>query len=191
MKTQKIILKLIIIVLSFSSCSKSDDHAEIIEATPEYPMKTLIEDGVMALKSTKIDFPVTFELGYEFKSFKNGKITALGVRVPDNDTYRVTLWNVDTEEILKTVDVISTSGLLSFEDIEPINIESGITYFVSINTNDYYVFNDDGNVMFPVESDNILVMGYAVKPGFNQFLPTQLIKTSYLGMVDIKFTANN
>ncbi|MDO5971087.1 DUF4082 domain-containing protein [Flavivirga aquimarina] len=192
MKTQKIILGLLILGLNFVSCSKNDDDdVQIVENTPEYPMKSLIEDGVIELKNTTLNSPNTFELGYKFKSFKNGQITALGIRVPDNDIYRVTLWNVDTEEILKTINITSSSGLLSFEDIEPVNIESGTLYFISINTNDYYIFNDDGNVVFPVETDNILVTGYGSKLGQNQSLPTQFTNTAYLGMVDIKFTANN
>ncbi len=189
MKTQNIILGLVIFGLSLIGCSKHDDGIAHIESTPEYPMKTLIEDGVMELINSK-NSPNTFELGYKFKPFKNGKITALGIRVPDNDVYRVSLWNVDTEELLKTVEITSSSGLLSFEDISPIQLESGTAYFVSVNTNDYYIFNDGGHPIFPVETNNILVLGYGVYLGFNQTLPENYVKTSYLGMVDIKFVAN-
>ncbi|AUP77293.1 DUF4082 domain-containing protein [Flavivirga eckloniae] len=191
MKTQKIIVGLLILGLSLISCSKNDDDIKIIESTPEYPMKSLIEDGVIELTNTKINSPNTFELGYKFKTFKNGKITALGIRVPDNDTYRVSFWNVDTEELLKTMEITSSSGLLSFEDIEPINIESGTAYFVSINTNDYYIFNDGGDVMFPAETNNILVLGYGAYFGQSQTLPETYVKTAYLGMVDVKFIPNN
>ncbi|NMH88298.1 DUF4082 domain-containing protein [Flavivirga algicola] len=191
MKAKKIALGLLILGLNFVSCSKNDDSVEIIESTPEYPMKTLIENGIMELNNTKVNSPNTFELGYKFKPFKNGKITALGVRVPENDTYRITLWNVDTEEILKTINVTSSSGLLSFEDIDPINIESGTSYFVSVNTNDYYSFNDGGNVIFPAEIDNILITGYGSYFGQNQTLPVNFGNTAYLGMVDIKFIPNN
>ncbi|MEC3908072.1 DUF4082 domain-containing protein [Tamlana sp. 2201CG12-4] len=188
MKIQKLIFALII--LSVLSCSKDDDTV-IVEAAPEYPMKSLMEAGVMELKSTKVNGINTHEIGYRFKAFKNGKITALGIRVPENDTYRVTLWNADTQEILKTAYIDSTSGLLSFEDIEPINISSGTEYYVAVNTNDYYVFNDNGNPMFPVESHNILIVGYSAQFGANQALPVNVIKTAYLGMVDVKFVPNN
>lgn len=188
MKIQKLILALVI--LSALSCSKDDD-AITVDSSPEYPMKTLMEEGAMELKSTKINGINTHEIGYRFKPFKNGKITALGVRVPENDTYRVTLWNADTQEILKTAYVTSTSGLLSFEDIEPIQIQSGTEYFIAVNTNDYYVFNDNGNSIFPVESNNVLIVGYSAQFGANQALPQSVIKTAYLGMVDIKFVPNN
>ncbi|GAA3580907.1 hypothetical protein [Snuella lapsa] len=192
MKVQKAILKLIIISALFISCSKDDD-SDLIEQAPQYPMKTLIETGHMELKSTMQQWVSHFEVGYKFKTFKNGKITALGIRVPHNDSYRVTLCNAETEEILVTKNIVSSSGLLSFETIDPINIASGVAYFVSVNTNDYYTFNDSGNAMFPVESGDVLITDYGVRSGTNpdQIMPVQYSKVSYVGMVDIKFIPNN
>ncbi|GAA3641841.1 DUF4082 domain-containing protein [Flavivirga jejuensis] len=191
MKAQKIILGLLIIGSCFSSCSKNDDDVEIIESIPEYPMKSLIESGHMQVNYQKVDGPSTFEIGYKFKSFKNGTITALGIRVPNNGVYRVTLWHIETEEILVTTDITSSSGLLSFEDIAPVAINSGTAYFVSVNTNDYYQFTNSGNDLFPVEIGNMLISGYGSNFGTSQTLPATFSETSYLGMVDIKFTANN
>ncbi|MDO5980519.1 DUF4082 domain-containing protein [Flavivirga spongiicola] len=193
MKAQKIILGLTIIALSLFNCSKNDDEIEIVEveAIPQYPMKSLIESGHMQVNYQKVDGPSIFEIGYKFKSFKDGKITALGIRVPNNDIYRVTLWNVETETILATTMVTSSSGLLSFEAIEPITISSGTAYFVSVNTNDYYQFTNAGNDLFPVEMGDILISGYGSNYGTSQTLPDTFSETSYLGMVDIKFVPNN
>jgi len=193
MKTQKLIWSILIVTLSYTSCSKDDDDNIIVESAPQYPMKTLIESGHMELKNTKQNAAIQFEAGYKFKSFKNGKITALGVRVPNNDEYRVTLWNFDTDEVLATVYINATSQLLSFEDITPVQISSGTNYVVSVNTNDYYVFNDSGNVIFPAEAEDILITEYRVRTGQNpdQILPHQSSTTSYVGMVDIKFVKNN
>ncbi|TGV03979.1 DUF4082 domain-containing protein [Flavivirga rizhaonensis] len=191
MKAQKLIWGLIIIGIFFNSCSKDDDEIEVVEATSQYPMKSLIESGHMQVNYQKVNSPSTFEMGYKFKTFKSGKITALGIRVPNNETYRATLWNVETEAILATVMVVSSSGLLSFEDIEPITIDSGTTYFVSVNTNDYYQFTNAGNNLFPIEMGDVLISGYGSNYGTSQTLPTTFSETSYLGMVDIKFVANN
>lgn len=191
MKAQKIILGLLIIGICFSSCSKNDDEIEVIESIPEYPMKSLIETGHMQVNYEKTNGPITFEIGYKFKSFKNGTITALGIRVPNNGVYRVTLWHVETEEILATTNITSSSGLLSFEDIAPVIINSGTAYFVSVNTNDYYLFNDLGNDLFPVEIGNILISSYGSNYGTSQTMPTTFSETSYLGMVDVKFIAEN
>lgn len=188
MKIQYSILVLAVLVVF--SCSKNDDAA-IISIAPEYPMKYLMESDVVTLHSTKFNSVNNSELGYRFKTFKNGKITALGVRVPDNDTYRVTLWNADSEEILTTAYVTSISGLLSFEDVEPVHINSGTEYFVGLNTNDYYRFSDNGNAMFPAESNNVLILGYSSQFGSGQALPPNTSKTVYLGVVDVKFTPNN
>ncbi|NJX15129.1 DUF4082 domain-containing protein [Tamlana crocina] len=193
MKFQNSTLTLIILLTCLMSCSKSDDEI-IIESAPEYPMKSLIENGDLELKYTKKNSPNTFEMGYKFKTFKSGKILALGIRVPDSDTYRVTLWNANTEEILVTTNVVSSSGLLSFEDIPPVNIESGTAYFVSVNTNDYYSFGSSGNNvgnLFPAEANNVLVLGYGSYLGTQQALPANFVEGAYLGMVDIKFVPNN
>ncbi len=189
MKSQKVYLVLILIGLFFNSCSKNDDEITVVEASPQYPMKSLIESGHMQVTYQKIDGPVTFELGYKFKSFKDGEIVALGIRVPNNDVYRVTLWNVDTEEILVTKNIVSSSGLLSFEDINSVNIYSGINYFVAINTNDYYQFSSPNTGLFPVESNDILITGYGSNFGTSQTLPTTFSEQSYLGVVDMKFIA--
>ncbi len=191
MKTQKLILGLLAITLFFTSCSKEDDTIEEIEVSSQFPMKSLIESGHMSVNYQKINSPSTFEIGYEFKSFKNGKITALGIRVPNNKTYRVTLWNNDTEEILVTKNIVSSSGLLSFEDIAPIEISSGTAYFVAVNTNDYYQFTNSGNNLFPAQSGDILITGYGSNFGTSQTLPTTFSETSYLGMVDVAFVADN
>ncbi|MBC3758954.1 DUF4082 domain-containing protein [Hyunsoonleella sp. SJ7] len=191
MKTIKVFLTALVITISLSSCSKDDDGMPPVQADPQYPMKTLLENGIMDLKNTKVNWVNTYELGYEFKAFKNGKITALGVRIPDNGEFRVTLWNSDTEEILVTQNITSTSGLMSFEDIAHVQITSGTRYFIAVNTNSYYQFNDSGNIVFPAESDDIMVLAYKGSLGNAQVLPPNDIKTAYAGIVDIKFVPNN
>lgn len=189
MNTQKIILKLLIVLMTFSSCSKNDDEIIVVEAIPQYPMKSLIESGHMQVTYEKVN-DLTLELGYKFKSFKNGKITALGIRVPNNDVYRVTLWNLETEEILSTKHITSSSGLLSFEDIEAVDINSGTNYYVAINTNDYYQFSSPDTGLFPVEAEDILITGSSSSLGTNQTLPVVFSEQFYIGIVDIKFVAN-
>tara|TARA_R110002050_G_scaffold300540_1_gene470404 strand:+ start:12695 stop:13273 length:579 start_codon:yes stop_codon:yes gene_type:complete len=192
MKIIKLIFVIIVIASTLSSCSKNDDSITI-ETAPQYPMKSLIESGYMELDLEK-HTDLQIEMGYKFKSFKNGKITALGVRIPNNGLYRVTLWNAETEDILITKNITSTSGLLSFEDIQPIEISSGVSYFISVNTLDHYIFSSSENAesnIFPIESGNILIEGYSTYLGENQILPSELIKTHYKGMVDFKFIAYN
>ncbi|WP_203258720.1 DUF4082 domain-containing protein [Hyunsoonleella ulvae] len=191
MKTVKVFFAALAIIMSISSCSKDDDSIQYIEADPQFPMKTLLESGAVELTGTKVNWVNTYELGYEFKTFKNGKITALGVRIPDNGEFRVTLWNSDTEEILVTQNVISTSGLISFEDIAPVQISSGTRYFISVNTNSYYIFSNDGNIIFPAETDDIIILSYGGIFGTAQALPTITSQTDYVGVVDVKFIPDN
>lgn len=191
MKTSRLIIPILFLILSLSSCSRNNDDIETIQLPPQYPMKTLMEEVHMEVKYTKVNWVNTYEMGYEFKSFKNGKITALGIRIPDGGDFRVTLWNADTEEILVTTQVVSTSGLLSFEEINPIQIQSGVRYHVSVNTNSYYQFSDSGNILFPIEIGDFLITKSGVNLGTIQSLPTQFSSVSHFGMVDVKFEPNN
>lgn len=191
MKTLKL-LTVIFLTTLLLSCSKNKEDEELyMEITPQYPMKTLLENGVMELKGTKVNSPNTFELGYEFKTFKNGKITAFNVRIPDSEEIRVTLWDAETEEIIYTEYVQTTADLISTIEINPINIISGKNYVISLNTNDYYAFNDNGNQIFPTETNDVFILNYRVKTSTIQQFPSFSSESSYLGVVDIKFVPNN
>ncbi|MFD2725995.1 DUF4082 domain-containing protein [Hyunsoonleella rubra] len=191
MKPFKLFFIALVALTLFSSCSKNDDDTQPVEAEPQFPMKTLLEIGPMELTDTVTDLDSFIELGYEFKAFKNGKITALGVRIPNNGEFRVTLWNSVTEEILATQMVTSTSGLLSFEDIAPIHINSGTRYLVSVNTNSYYFFYDSGEIVFPAEADDFIITTCAYTYGADQNFPSVTVSDQYAGMVDIKFVPEN
>lgn len=67
---------IVAMTMVFLSCSKNNDDNELMEIPSQYPMKELMEAGAMELKSTKVNGPNHFELGYRFKSFKDGEITA-------------------------------------------------------------------------------------------------------------------
>lgn len=178
----------ILFLVVFSSCSSDD------EATPEqpaqFPMKSLIESGVLDLQST-VNSPNTFEVGYQFKTFKSGKIKSVSIRVPANGDFRVSLWNFDTQNILLTQPITSSNGLISTETITPIDIASSVNYFISVNTSDYYVFNKGGAVIFPSDIGDVLIKGYGSYLGTSQMLPNTFSTTAYLGMVDIEFVPDN
>lgn len=178
----------ILTVLICLGCSSDEKNTP--ELTTQFPMKSLIENGVLDLNST-VNSPNTFELGYQFKTFKSGKIKSLSIRIPANGEYRVSLWNFDTQELLLTQQIQSSSGLISSEDISPISIESSVNYFVSVNTSDYYAFNKGGNVIFPTDIGDVLVKAYGSYLGTNQTIPNTFSTTFYLGMVDIGFVPNN
>lgn len=195
MKTLKSIFAIVIFTITLISCSKNksdDDELTIVE--PQYPLKDLIYNGNLEEGYSYTDEPFYLEIGYQFKSFKNGQIIALGLRLPDNQEYRVTLWNAETEEVLATTQINSSAGIFIFEDIEPINIISGVDYFVSVNTNDYYIVkNSEGGEqsVFPMESGDILLTGYGSNFGTAQVFPETISQESCLGMVDLKFIENN
>ncbi|MBP0902440.1 DUF4082 domain-containing protein [Mariniflexile gromovii] len=192
MKAQKLIKALLLLAIVLSSCSKKDDDI-ITEIPSQYPMKSLIESGYIGLQNTMVDWEFIKEVGYRFKTFKSGSITSLGIRIPNNGEYRVTLFNADTEEVLVTKYITSTSGLLSYEEIDPINIQSGVAYFVSVNTNNFYTFNDSGNTIFPVEIGDVLITNSGSSTGnnINQLMPSLGSNTYFIGMVDVKFKASN
>lgn len=80
-----------------------------------------------------------------------------------NGEFRVTFWNAETVELLVAKYIVSTAELFSIENIKPKNIEARTAYFISINTDFYYTFNDNLNQVFPVESGDFLITHYGVK----------------------------
>lgn len=172
------------------SLSCGNDDVETPPQPSQFPMKTLIENGILDLNST-VNSPNTFELGYLFKTFKNGKIKSVSIRIPSNDSYRVSLWNFDTKELLITQQIQSSNGLISTKEISPITINSSVNYFISVNTNDYYIFNKGGAVIFPTDIGDVLVKSYGSYLGTTQILPTTFSTTNYLGMVDFEFVPNS
>lgn len=185
MKSKIIFYTLLLLFFSLS-CSKKT----ITEQPSQFPMKLLIENGILDLQST-VNSPNTFEVGYKFKTFKNGKITSLSIRVPANGTYRVSLWNFETQDLLVTQQIQSSNGLISTESISPITITSSVDYFVSVNTSNYYIFNKGGAAIFPSDIEDVLIKGYGTYLGTSQTLPTTFSTTAYLGMVDIEFVPDN
>lgn len=195
MKTLKIIVAATALVSVLLSCSKNNnDDDELLIVEPQYPFKELIYNGNLDEGYSYTNKPFNFEVGFQFKSFKSGQITGLGIRLPDNDEYRVTLWNAETKEILANQQIVSSSNIFVFEAINPVNIIAGVEYFVSVNTNDYYIVkNSQGGELdvFPIESGDILLTGYGSNMGVSQTFPSQIVQHSCLGMVDVKFIESN
>ncbi|AUC16852.1 hypothetical protein BTO06_17625 [Tenacibaculum sp. SZ-18] len=179
-----------IFLLLFTILGCSGDKETITIQPSQFPMKTLIENGILDYQSG-VNSPNTFEVGYQFKTFKNGDIVSVSIRVPANGAYRVSLWNFETQQLLHTEQVQSSNGLISTKEISPIPIESSVDYFVSLNTSNYYIFNKAGDPIFPSDIGDVLVKGYGTYLGTNQDLPTSFSTTSYLGMVDIEFVPDN
>lgn len=194
MRTLKSIFAIVVFSIALISCSKNNSEEELTIVEPLYPLKELIYNGNLEEGYSYTNKPFYLEIGYQFRSFKNGQITALGLRLPDTQEYRVTLWNAETEEVLATIQINSSAGIFIYEDISPINITSGVEYFVSVNTNDYYIVKNSESgeqPVFPIESGDILLTGYGSSLGTSQTFPENISQQSCLGMVDVKFIENN
>lgn len=187
MKPKFIYYYFLFFLISFSC---SSDKEIISEQDSQFPMKALIESGVLDLQSN-VNSPNTFEIGYKFKTFKSGNIKAVNIRIPANGNYRVSLWNFDTQDLLLTQQVQSSNGLISSENISPLPLEASVNYFISVNTSDYYVLNKGGNAIFPSDIGDVLVKGYGSYLGTSQVLPTTFSTTVYLGIVDFEFVPNS
>lgn len=111
------------------SCKKNNIT---VQAKAETPMQTIIN-------SNFLDSPIIYEngpyeLGYRFKSTKNGFITKIGCYVPQNLPYRVSLWDSATQELLVSTTLsVTDSTKFTYKDIAPVNIEAGKKYVISIN----------------------------------------------------------
>lgn len=76
----------------------------------------------------------SFEFGNKFYSSKNGKITKLGCRMPSVGSYRVSLWDFNTTNLITatTITVTDTSQF-KYNDISAVDVTANTRYLVSIN----------------------------------------------------------
>jgi hypothetical protein len=162
----------------FSNCNNDDKETTI--AQEQDPLAGFI-------KSTGLDYIINpkyaptnsfafREIGYQFKTTKNGVIKAFTAKTPANQTsLRITLWNVETETILATETVSLIDGIDLRKDITPIPITKGVEYAISFNTEDYYRYfkENSANITFPIQVGDISI----TKAGFSGGSQQRLLNT--------------
>lgn len=126
------VLWISILVVVTIGCNKS----EISQVKIEIPVQTLLNKKF--LDSIQVSNDTTYEIGYQFRSSKPGRITKIGCFVPQNLPYRVSLWDNATQDILVSTTVqVTDSTKFTYKDIAPIKIEANRSYIITVNN---YIF---------------------------------------------------
>ncbi|MFO7256225.1 MAG: DUF4082 domain-containing protein [Bacteroidota bacterium] len=147
----------------FLGCKDDDKEITPTPKEPENPITTFLEESDDLAEGTRTSGP--WELGVLFTASVPGKITQVGSKMPEPGSYRVIIWDYDTEEILRQKTVEQTApGILKLYDIEPLLIEDNKKYIISINTRDsgvnkpyYYAVKTGGGDFVPFTRGSILV----------------------------------
>jgi hypothetical protein len=176
--------------ITFTSCSKDDDPAPYVFPS-ENPLSGFLSDsGFDEVETENVDQLSNRELGYRFRPTATGAIIALAARIPAvNSNLRVTIWDAESQEVLKTeLFNITSSGIAVTKSIAPVPLVKDHEYMVTMNTNDWYDYRrtDDGSASYPVTEANIQVIGFGYAIGTGQTFPN-FTATNYVNG-DVSFT---
>jgi hypothetical protein len=191
---KKIIFTFASAFLLFLSCKKEDGASPMVNPITAY---------VKAEGWTKTPYnAVAYDLGYSFSTLKDGKITKLGVNMPEPGSYTVSLYDFDTKALLRQVKVSQTgTEAAAYADIESLAIIKDKKYVVSLNTvadgvtKKYYGFEPKvkpTSTIFPITSNTVVIQNIYYNSGNIPKMPVTIYNSlnSLFGIPDFTFQAN-
>src|SRR5690606_38715858 len=139
MKNLKILFTIILAALLFTACKK-DGTDETKKYPEENPQALYLEKSGFDQEVINFINDAYVEQGFKFKPKVKGKINAVTLKIPDNESNaRVTIWNADTKTVIRTITVQSViAHTEARSDIDPLDIVPTETYIISFNGNDTY-----------------------------------------------------
>ena len=190
MKTFKLMPLVILFISVFAvSCDKDDDP--VIPVYPqENPIQGYLNASGFAEEETESTNEAAQEFGYSFRPTVTGAITSLAVRIPDvNNNLRVTVWDLETGEVIKTeLFNVTSSGVVVNKTIPALALIKDREYMVTMNSGDSYEHSktNDSDAIYPFTVGNIQVTGFGYSIGAGQTLPYIFPVNYYRG--DLSFT---
>ena len=106
---KKTIILLLISAGILAGCTKETGPA----TKTENPAKATISNNLVVDSAFSVPNP-SYEFGNKFYISKNGKITKLGCRMPQIGSYRVSLWDFATTNLI-TATTISVTDTAQFK----------------------------------------------------------------------------
>lgn len=181
-------------LLVFVACKKEKDPqplTDIVIGTTT-PAHKLVQIDSLTITETFED-DLFYEFGLSMTFNVGGTITGLGVKMPDQQTYDLTLWNLKDTSIVATAVISAERDISKFKRITPITVKKGDKYAVSILSNDYYYYEyPSSQDIYPVDLGTITIDDYSFKnssskPTGKADFPTNSRNTYYAGIADIQF----
>ncbi len=165
-----------------------------LAAPPELPVTHL---SYSLTKSSLVEAS-DYEYGLEFEPVQDGKITALGVGLKCFQSYKITLWDVDTKSVITSAIVNTTfatscsSGNVLMTNITPVNVVAGKKYMVTTNANNWYSYsNAGGGNILPATKGNIKFNRYGFVSSATTMFPTSFHLNYFAGIVEFEFIPNH
>lgn len=180
-----------ILMLGFLFTQCTDENSNPLES----PIFSLLQSPGIKI-DTVTQAASTWEYGFKFTSLVNGKLSKLGILVPDTGTYKVRLYNLSSNTLLLEQHIASKKvNTEFFVSISPIEIAAGTNFGVSLVADVFFnVRNANGDVFnFPITKGNIKILSFNEEPcGINgcPFFPSTSVTTLIAPCVNIGFTAD-
>jgi len=129
------------------------------------------------------------ELGCQLRFNDFGRITKFCAYVPDNGTFRVTLWDLIDTSAIHSEHVNAVVAQHTCQSIDPIEVIPGKPYALTIYTFDYYTYVDHIGVdIFPVDIGNVELVDFRrIGDVSGLVYPTIIDNDVLAGMADIEF----
>lgn len=182
---------LLILSLSIFNCRSNDDEVIPPPVYPvENPLAAYITNSGFTDSSNMVNVG-SYEFGLVFSPNVSGKINAVTVQIPDaNANLRVTIWDFDTQTVLRTEVVnVTAANTLITKTITELPLVKDKKYLISMNSNDYYYKEKPGggSATYPIAAGNIKFTGYQWKSGGAQAFPTTVDATYFAGDLSFEF----
>ena len=123
MKTNLILLGAVLVAL-LSACNKEKASPE------EQAVSSFLADSTTRINQGRYN---NIEMGYRFYASRPGRITKVGTRLPEAGTYKVSLWDSDTQMMLAQETVEQTgANVLTLKNIPPLAVLPNKKYVISV-----------------------------------------------------------
>lgn len=183
---------LLTIGIAATSCKK--DNTPKIKT--ENPAKATIA-AALVVDSAALSFDGSWEFGQKLYFSKNGKITKLGCRMGNKGSFRVSLWDFTTKNLIAatTVNVTDTTQFI-YNTVADIAVTANTRYVISLNTTEgatyrqYWAFFKKSNtaIIFPYTTGSVTYESNQYSSSTSSVFPLIEYKTRFiLGVPDFQF----
>ncbi len=132
---RRIALTVIVLMgLAATGCKKDAGGERNPVGEYKTPFKSYLDERNVLPIQMEVTSPATFEIGYLFSLIRTQRVMALGLLMPQNGEYSVSLWDADAERLIVTAKVTVTSNEFHYTNIAAVTLEPRKNYVLSMNT---------------------------------------------------------
>jgi len=177
-----------IILFAITSCGDDKEACEF--GIAQNPILQFTNDLVL----TRVDPDIgNYLIGSMLEFQKEGKITRLCLKAPNDGNYDLTLWDLSDSTVLTSIAVSADSGEIVYGDITDVPVLAGSRVAVtmsSANLGLYEYRNGVGTVtpIYPATYEDVTILGYGSISGpIGLQFPEDFFDFYYTGIADLIF----